>query len=157
MLDENVTVSSYDKRSFLSGIAVGRQLKGWATGGSGEGGGGGTGSISITENGEYDVKQYAVAVVDVPAGEEPTGSISMTENGTYDVKQYALAVVNVRQETLIRLPYEVLMLDDELIVVDTTALIAHVLPPYSDISLPYEALMLDSEIMLVAETDIVQV
>ena len=117
--------SSYDKRSFLSGIAVGRQLKGWATGGNA--GGGGSGSLSITENGEYDVKKYA------------------------------MAVVNVRQETLIRLPYEVLMLDDELIVVDSTALIAHMLPPYSDISLPYEALMLDSEIMLVAKTDIVQV
>ena len=57
------TASSYDKRSFLSGIAVGRQLKGWATGGSA--GGGGSGSLSITENGEYDVKKYAQVVVNV--------------------------------------------------------------------------------------------
>ena len=55
--------TGYDKRSFLSGIAVGRQLKGWATGGNA---GGGTGSLSITENGTYDVKRYAQAVVNVP-------------------------------------------------------------------------------------------
>jgi len=60
----NGSTSSYDKRSFLSGVAVGRQLKGWATGGNA--GGGGTGSLSITANGIYDVKRYAQAVVDVP-------------------------------------------------------------------------------------------
>lgn len=53
----------YDKRSFLSGIAVGRQLKGWATGGNA--GGGGSGSLVITENGTYDVMRYATAVVNV--------------------------------------------------------------------------------------------
>lgn len=33
---------AYDNRSFLSGIAVGRQLKGWSASGDAGGGGGGT-------------------------------------------------------------------------------------------------------------------
>lgn len=61
------------------------------------GGGGGitpSGSIAITENGTYDVTEYAEAVVDVPA-HQPTGSITITENGTHNVGGYAEAVVNV--------------------------------------------------------------
>ena len=42
-----------------------------------------TGTISITENGIFDVHDYAEADVDVPAI-TPTGTISITENGTYD-------------------------------------------------------------------------
>ena len=72
--------SSYDKRSFLSGIAVGRQLKGWATGGSAGGGGGGTGSLSITANGIYDVEQYAQAVVDVPAEAPSVSNIFLVQD-----------------------------------------------------------------------------
>lgn len=50
------------------------------------------GTIDITENGTFDVGEYAAAEVAVP---EPTGSIAITANGTVDVTDYAEAVVNV--------------------------------------------------------------
>ena len=53
-----------------------------------------TGEISITENGEVDVAQYATANVNVE-GIVPTGEISITENGEVDVTEYATAIVNV--------------------------------------------------------------
>lgn len=53
-----------------------------------------TGTISITENGIFDVHDYAEADVNVPAI-TPTGTISITENGTYDVTNYAEASVDV--------------------------------------------------------------
>ena len=84
-----------------------------------------------------------------------SGSLSITENGEYDVKKYAVAIVNVRQETSLRLPYEAFMLEDVLIVVDRSALIAQMLPPYSDISLPYEAFMLDNELTVVDKTALI--
>lgn len=51
--------------------------------------------LSATENGTYTSesgKAFNPVVVDVP---EPTGSIEITENGTYDVKDIAEAVVDV--------------------------------------------------------------
>lgn len=53
-----------------------------------------TGTIQITNNGIFDVHNYAEADVDVPAI-NPTGAISITENGTYDVANYAEANVGV--------------------------------------------------------------
>ena len=62
-----------------------------------------TGTISITENGIFDVHDYAEADVDVPAI-TPTGTISITENGTYDVTNYAEASVDVDVTVNFNLP-----------------------------------------------------
>lgn len=53
--------------------------------------GGASGEITITSDGNYDVKKYATANVDVVS----LGTRSITANGTYDVKKYATANVNV--------------------------------------------------------------
>lgn len=56
------------------------------------------GSTTKTENGTYDVKEYAEVVVNVPIGITPTGSIDITSNGTVDVTNYASANVNVANQ-----------------------------------------------------------
>ena len=62
-----------------------------------------TGTITITNNGIFDVHDYAEADVDVPAI-TPTGTISITENGTYDVANYAEASVDVTVTVNFNLP-----------------------------------------------------
>lgn len=62
-----------------------------------------TGTITITENGIFDVHDYAEADVDVPAI-TPTGTISITENGTFDVTNYAEASVDVDVTVNFNLP-----------------------------------------------------
>lgn len=52
------------------------------------------GSTNITQNGTFDVGQYASAIVNVP-GIVPSGTLNITSNNTYDVTQYASAKVNV--------------------------------------------------------------
>ncbi len=57
-----------------------------------------TGTLAVTENGRYDVTQYAEVDVNVEAEViEPTGTLSITENGEYDVTQYASVNVEVEQ------------------------------------------------------------
>lgn len=62
-----------------------------------------TGTIQITNNGIFDVHDYAEADVDVPAI-TPTGTMSITENGTYDVANYAEASVDVDVTVNFNLP-----------------------------------------------------
>lgn len=52
-----------------------------------------TGTIEISQNGTYDVSDYAEADVDVP---QPSGTLPITQNGTYNVSSYAEATVNVQ-------------------------------------------------------------
>lgn len=53
-----------------------------------------SGSITITENGNYDVVDVANAIVDI----RPSGTIEITENGEHDVANYEKANVNVVDE-----------------------------------------------------------
>ena len=66
------------------------------------GGGGGVtpvGQIVITQNGEYDVRLFASAKVEVEA-EQPTDTLTITANGIYDVIDKAFANVQVVSDTL---------------------------------------------------------
>lgn len=56
------------------------------------------GTLSVDENGIYDVTDKTSVAVDVPIPEgyiKPTGTLSVTENGTHNAKQYESVAVNV--------------------------------------------------------------
>lgn len=55
-----------------------------------------SGSITISENGTYNVSAFAEATVSVP-GLIPSGTLEISSNGVYDVGNYASASVNVPQ------------------------------------------------------------
>ena len=52
-----------------------------------------TGTLNVTENGSYNVTQYATTTVAVP---RPSGDVKLTKNGSgFDIAEYATATVNV--------------------------------------------------------------
>lgn len=53
-----------------------------------------SGSVTISENGIYNISAFAEAVVSVP-GLVPSGTLEISSNGVYDVGSYASANVNV--------------------------------------------------------------
>ena len=63
------------------------------------------GSLMITENGSYDVANYAVANVTVPdtipeGYLKPEGVMTVNTNGSYDVRSYAEILVNIASEAI---------------------------------------------------------
>ena len=53
------------------------------------------GTMKITENGTYDISNYANVLVNASF---PAGTIEITENGTYDITNYKLVKVNIPTE-----------------------------------------------------------
>lgn len=54
-----------------------------------------SGTVTLNENGTFDVYNYSQATVSVPTV-EPTGTLNISANGVFDVKNYASASVNVQ-------------------------------------------------------------
>ena len=61
-----------------------------------------SGTLSISNNGSYDVTSYASVDVSV-AGVQPSGTMSVTSNGVYDVSSYASVSVSVPTTTTVTL------------------------------------------------------
>lgn len=90
-----VDAPTYNPDDFIKGLIVGRNLKGWSTRLSGGGFPEPTGSITIDDNGTYDVKAKALAVVALPLSPK-----TVLENGTYvasdeNLKGYTSVAVSV--------------------------------------------------------------
>lgn len=70
-----------------------------------------TGSITITENGEYDVTRKAKAIVDVEGDEPIIVPLEITENGTYTAQEgidgYSPVMVNVEGDEPVIVPLEI--------------------------------------------------
>ena len=54
------------------------------------------GSITINQNGVYDVKMFETAVVNIIP--QVVGSLNISENGIYNVSEKSMVIVNVEQE-----------------------------------------------------------
>ena len=58
-----------------------------------------TTEVTIVNNGDHDVRRIGTAHVAVPQGVFPAGELSITDDGTYDVTQYAAVSVTADKST----------------------------------------------------------
>ena len=63
-------------------------------------------AYKITENGLYNVNPFDMVDVDVHDGTTPTGETTIVENGEYDVTDYATAIVQIPTEEYYQSGYQ---------------------------------------------------